>query len=129
MSADNTLARLELVDGYRLADIHTLWDGDEHRLLEPYNKRAFSTSPHYPTLEEAEAAEEQLWDRYDREGRVVEYGGSAYKLEMTWQEYLEAGDLPLKECPVCSVPVSMLHRICVGTEDVACSGCIDGSRF
>lgn len=126
MSADNLLATLQLKDGYRIADIHAIWDGDEHELLTPYVKADFSQSQHYLTEEEAEAAKESILEQYDKDMRVLEYGCGTYQLDMTWAEYLACGPHPRVECPVCCMAVRELQPVCGDPEVLACSDCIEG---
>jgi len=129
VSADNCLATLQLKDGFRIADIHMIWDGDEEELFSPYNKVAFSQSEHYQTELDADAAEGRILEVYRRGQRVLEYGCCTYPLDMTWDEYLAAGKHPRVECPVCNFAVRELHSITPGAEEKACQPCLDGDRY
>jgi len=130
MSADNVLATLQLTDGFRIADILMIWDGEEEQLFSSYNKSEFAQSEHYITEEDAETAVERILDQYHQRQRVLEYGTADYQLPMTWEEYLAASPNPRIECPVCQFPVKELVPIHNDDPDVqACPACINGTAF
>lgn len=119
MSADNTLAVLETTDGFRVADILMIWDGEEESLHSRWNKFEFSRSPVFKTQDEVDVHVEQVLEKYFQHQRVLEYGTSSYKLKTSFTEYLA----PLVMCPVCQSPADSL------TDFEMCPGCHEGTSF
>jgi len=130
MSADNCLAILQLQDGFRIADILMIWDGEQDRLFDSYNKQQFSQSAVYQDQDQVDVAVQETLAKYRKHQQVLEYGVSTYTLPMAWSEYLAHGSTPLLQCPVCDWAVSELHPLTPETPDaLVCKDCINGTTF